>query len=104
MPEEPKVLLKILADSEDQQDRCLVPPIQVTSAGPPGLSQQRAFLARGFCAWCAGVGRQEGAEVSPLYAEVQIGLSHNLDVNVAAQKDLQAGPERMEAGRMLMAA
>lgn len=36
---------------------------------------------------------EEGAKVSPLYVEVQIRLSHNLDINVPAQNDLQAGSE-----------
>lgn len=97
------MLLKILADSEDQQDWCLVPPIQVTSAAPLGShsSELFRFVASVFGALVRAT--KEGAKVSSLYVEVQIRLSHDLDVNVSAQKDLQAGSEWMEASHMLMA-
>jgi len=82
------VLLNLLGDSEDRQDWCLVPPIQVTSAAPLGSHSRELF-------WLGVLVRtaEKGAKVSPLHVEVQIRLSHDLNVNVPAQEDLQAVSE-----------
>lgn len=92
-PEETKVLLKILADSEDQQHWCLVPPVQVTSAAALGSHSRELFWLVAPVLDALVRATEEGAKVSPLYVEVQIRLSHDLDVNVPAQRDLQAGSE-----------
>lgn len=88
-PEEPKVLLKILADSADQQDWCLVSPSRslVQPPGQPQLWPVASVLGGPARA------RGEGAKASPLYVEMQVRLSHDLDLTVPAQKDLQAGSE-----------
>lgn len=48
-PEEPKALLKIPEDSEDQQGRCLV-PLSVSPAQPPGAARAEDFQVGGSSA------------------------------------------------------